>query len=322
MTQQNISKDTNPVTAKTLRDAYNQILQRTDSAAEQIGRKVKVVDMGETQKKIEEAMVSISRVTRKDSKVHSWLTKWLPSSVFEKAADELATKSVEGKSVYEISKNLMEAVVSKKNDVENILDDLVGLHDTMLGAHLELGYIVEGINENMDSFSDAEKIRMKGLKSEILLQMKTHEHNIISSKGALQAAESTVMKLSETLPSIRAQINDSMSIRGALRELESLNKICDTVTTISGAIQLENQAVMEEQLMVVLEKSVISNSELARIETITSNQRNLHNKLTAKVQEINNRRDDAIKRLESGSENLIEHKTWEGSSLAYDNRDE
>lgn len=321
MTQQNISKDNNPVTAKTLREAYNLILQRTDSAAEQIGRKVKVVDMGETQKKIEEAMVSISRVTRKDSKIHGWLTKWLPSSVFEKAADELATKSVEGKTVYEISKSLMEAVVSKKDDVENILDDLVGLHDTMINAHLELSYIVEGINENIDSFGDAERIRMNGLKSEILLQMKTHEQNIISSKGALQAAEATVMKLSETLPSIRAQINDSMSIRGALRELETLNSICDTVTTISGAIQLENQSVMEEQLMSVLDKSVISTTELARIDTITSNQRVLHKKLHDKVLEINNRRDEVIKRLETTDSSLIEHKTWEGVQLGHEQFD-
>lgn len=297
--QQDIeSKEPSQLTAQDLRNLYNNILTRTDDANRNIGAKIKLIDMGETQREIQQAMVTISRVTRKESKMGSLLAKFVPEGMYNKLYDKAAEEAVAGKTVLEVSTTLIESINTRRERVEVIFADLVKLHDSIVHAHNELEAVIEGINENMDKFDQVERVKMVALKSEMLQTRELHRDNLITAQGAIQTAENAVLKYSEMLPAIRAQINDGLSIRGALKELENLTTVCEGVTELCNIVREENRKVMTEQLLTTLEKTVISDKQVQYLAHNQSEQAKLHKDIQNALKRVNERREKVVHELE------------------------
>lgn len=286
------------LTAADLRKMYDNIMTRTDDANQNIGKKIKLIDMGETQREIQEAMVTISRVTRKESKMGALLSKFVPESIYNKMYDKAAAEAVEGKTVLEVSTTLIESINVRRERVEVIFADLVDLHDGIVRAHNELDAIIEGINENMDKFDQVERVKMVALKSEMLQTRELHRDNIITAQGAIKTAENAVLKYSEMLPAIRAQINDGLSIRGALKELENLTTVCEGVTELCNIVREENRKVMAEQLIHTLDRSVISDKQVQYLAHNQREQAKLHSDINAALNRVNQRREKVVHELE------------------------
>lgn len=254
-----------PTTASEIRELYNNTLTETENYNRQLGEKVQIVDMGDTQKKIEESFQLISQLTRTDNPIRNRLRRWLPASIMDKASDKIAEKSVEGRSVADVSKDLLEALISKKAKVEDVFSDLYELHDSITEVRQKLHFIVEGIDEKFEEFDAREKVLMTALKGEVLEQINYHEQNIVNSQGALHAAESTIQKLSQVLPSIRARVTDGLAIRGALKELDQLSTLTDDIQAACEVIQGENTRVMTEQVTAVIDRMAIKDSTIKAI---------------------------------------------------------
>ncbi|QGZ16083.1 hypothetical protein Kuja_0920 [Vibrio phage vB_VchM_Kuja] len=286
------------VTAAQLRSLYNNILTRTDEANRTIGSKMKMIDFDETQKEVQKAYVTISRMSRKESRVGSFLSKILPDAAFNKLYDKAAEESVNGKTVLEISNNLIKSVEERRQRVENIYGDLVDLHNSIVAAHKELNAVIEGIDEHLDEFDPVERVKMIALKSEMLLTSQAHEDNIITSKGTIKTAENALMLYSGMIPSIRAQINDGLSIRSALKELENMTEITEQITELCNAVREDNRAVMTQQLMTTLDKTVISEKQIQRLVSNQNEQAKLHKQLSEQIQLVNNRRENMVNKLQ------------------------
>lgn len=288
-----------PKTVEEIRSVFNGILTSAEAHPNQLSNIVRVIDMGETQKIIVDVMTTVSQMSRnKEENVASrWLRKIGLGKVVDKAKDSAVEALTEGQTVAEVSQRLLKAITNKKDEVSSIMDQLFDLKQTMLNSYQQMQAIVEGIDENWDDFNERDQFHLGGLKAEILETMSHHRDNITSAAGTIKAAEMANTQISQMIPKLRSQINDSMSIRGSLEQLRNLTELCQTVGDACSEMRVENRQAMESTLIEVLDRSVISKTQLTLIETNLKEQERFQKRLTDKFTEVTNSLGERTERL-------------------------
>lgn len=288
-----------PKTVEEIRSVFNGILTSAEAHPNQLSNIVRVIDMGETQKIIVDVMTTVSQMSRnKEENVASrWLRKIGLGKVVDKAKDSAVEALTEGQTVAEVSQRLLKAITNKKDEVSSIMDQLFDLKQTMLDSYQQMQAIVEGIDENWDDFNERDQFHLGGLKAEILETMSHHRDNITSAAGTIKAAEMANTQISQMIPKLRSQINDSMSIRGSLEQLRNLTELCQTVGDACSEMRVENRQAMESTLIEVLDRSVISKTQLTLIETNLKEQERFQKRLTDKFTEVTNSLGERTQRL-------------------------
>lgn len=288
-----------PKTVEEIRNVFNGILTSAEAHPNQLSNIVRVIDMGETQKIIVDVMTTVSQMSRnKEENVASrWLRKIGLGKVVDKAKDSAVEALTEGQTVAEVSQRLLKAITNKKDEVSSIMDQLFDLKQTMLDSYQQMQAIVEGIDENWDDFNERDQFHLGGLKAEILETMSHHRDNITSAAGTIKAAEMANTQISQMIPKLRSQINDSMSIRGSLEQLRNLTELCQTVGDACSEMRVENRQAMESTLIEVLDRSVISKTQLTLIETNLKEQERFQKRLTDKFTEVTNSLGERTERL-------------------------
>ncbi|ARK07961.1 hypothetical protein phiA829_141 [Aeromonas phage phiA8-29] len=288
-----------PKTVEEIRSVFNGILTSAEAHPNQLSNIVRVIDMGETQKIIVDVMTTVSQMSRnKEENVASrWLRKIGLDKVVDKTKDSAVEALTEGQTVAEVSQRLLKAITNKKDEVSSIMDQLFDLKQTMLDSYQQMQAIVEGIDENWDDFNERDQFHLGGLKAEILETMSHHRDNITSAAGTIKAAELANTQISQMIPKLRSQINDSMSIRGSLEQLRNLTELCQTVGDACAEMRVENRQAMESTLIEVLDRSVISKPQLALIENNLKEQERFQKRLTDKFTEVTNSLGERTERL-------------------------
>lgn len=287
-----------------LRGMYDSILGQSTNTNRDLSDMVKVMDLGETKKIIIDAMGEINKMSRKkgESAVTRFLRNFGAGKLIDKVKDDVSDTIIEGSSVAEVSQRLLDAVVTKRDNVSNIVDKLFNLKQTMLDSHQNLKAIVGGIDEYWEQFDEREKFHLLNLKSEILETMSFHEDNILSADGTIRAAEMATTQISQMIPKLRSQVNDSMIIRGSLNELEELTSLCDTISEACAEMRSENRDKMEQTLLSVLDKSVVSDKQIALIDQNARRQLEIQSTLANKIADIHNKRVRSTERLQMAVE--------------------
>ena len=287
-----------------IRALYNGILDSAGVDNREMAEMVKVMDLGDTKKIIIEAMGDIQRMSRQkgESATTRWLRKFGMGKAIDKVKDGTHETVIEGSSVAEVSQRLLDAVVTKRDNVAAMVDKLFDLKATMLESHASLKAIVGGIDEFWDQYDEREQFHLLNLKSEVLETMSFHEDNILAADGTIRAAEQATTQISQMIPKLRSQINDSMIIRGSLNELEELTSLCDTIGEACGEIRAENRDKMEETLMNVLNQSVVSDKQIALIDRNSKRQIEIQRNLTNRIQEIHKTKGQVVDRLQAAVE--------------------
>ncbi|MGL4353092.1 MAG: hypothetical protein ACRCTP_04045 [Aeromonas popoffii] len=299
-----MTQETEKLAPNDIRTIYNSILDAAGTNNRELSEMVKVIDLGDTKKIIIEAMGDIQKMSRQkgESAATRWLRKFGMGKVIDKVKDDVHETIIEGSSVAEVSQRLLDAVVDKRNNVSSMVDKLFDLKTSMLEAHASLKAIVGGIDEYWDQYNEREQFHLLNLKSEVLETMSFHEDNILSADGTIRAAEQATTQISQMIPKLRSQINDSMIIRGSLNELEELTSLCETIGEACGEIRAENRDKMEETLMNVLNQSVVSDKQIALIDRNSKRQIEIQRTLTNKIQEIHKTKAEVVNRLQSAVE--------------------
>ena len=300
-----------PKTVEEIRSIFNGILTSSESHPNQLSNIVRVIDMGETQKIIVDVMTTVSQMSRKkeENVASRWLRNIGLGKVVDRAKDSAVEAMTEGQTVAEVSKRLLDAINTKKAEVSNIMEQLFDLKQNMLDSYQQMQMIVDGIDENWGSFNERDQFHLRGLKAEILETMSHHRDNITSAAGTIKAAEMANTQISQMVPKLRSQINDSMSIRGSLEQLRNLTELCQTVGDACSEMRVENRQAMETTLIEVLDRSVISKTRLALIESNMKEQERFQKRLTDKFSEVSNSVEERTERLsraiQGSNDNLI-----------------
>lgn len=291
-------------TVAEVRGMYDGILNDATNNHRDLSDMVKVIDLGDTKKIIIAAMGDIQKMSRQKGETATtrFLRKLGVGKIIDKVKDDVNDTIVEGSSVAEVSQRLLDAVVTKRNNVSSMVDKLFDLKTTMLASHQSLKAIVGGIDEFWEEYDERERFHLLNLKSEVLETMSFHEDNILSADGTIRAAEQATTQISQMIPKLRSQINDSMIIRGSLNELEELTSLCDTIGEACAEIRSENRDKMEETLMNVLNQSVVSDKQIAAIDRNSKRQLEIQHTLAGKIQEIHSKKGEAVRRLQTSVE--------------------
>lgn len=281
-----------------IRDLYTKILDESSNNSGQLADLVKVMDLGETRDLIIQTMTQINALTRKpESSASRFLRKFGLGTIIDKSRNAVEETVIEGKSVREVSSNLLTAITSKRDNVLRLIDSLYDLKESMVNSYTGMSNVIAGIDEAWNSYSDREHTQLLIVKSEILETMSYHQDNIVSADGTIKAAESSMVQISQMIPKLRTQINDSMAIRGILNELEEITTICSTVSDVASELRVENRKTMENALLTVIERSVITDKGLALIDSNMRAQQEIQVKLQNKISQVENQRKVAIAKL-------------------------
>lgn len=295
----NDDMQTQPKSVEEIRNLFNGILTSAEAHPNQLSNIVRVIDMGETQKIIVDVMTTVSQMSRKkeENVASRWLRNIGLGKVVDRAKDSAVEAMTEGQTVAEVSKRLLGAITSKKDEVSSIMDQLFDLKQNMLDSYQQMQAIIQGIDDNWSEFNERDQFHLGGLKAEILETMSHHRDNITSAAGTIKAAEMANTQISQMIPKLRSQINDSMSIRGSLEQLRNLTELCQTVGDACSEMRVENRQAMETTLIEVLDRSVISKTQLTLIETNLKEQQRFQQRLTDKFTEVTSSRDERTQRL-------------------------
>lgn len=295
----NDDMQTQPKSVEEIRNLFNGILTSAEAHPNQLSNIVRVIDMGETQKIIVDVMTTVSQMSRKkeENVASRWLRNIGLGKVVDRAKDSAVEAMTEGQTVAEVSKRLLGAITSKKDEVSSIMDQLFDLKQNMLDSYQQMQAIIQGIDDNWPEFNERDQFHLGGLKAEILETMSHHRDNITSAAGTIKAAEMANTQISQMIPKLRSQINDSMSIRGSLEQLRNLTELCQTVGEACSEMRVENRQAMETTLIEVLDRSVISKTQLTLIETNLKEQQRFQQRLTDKFTEVTSSRDERTQRL-------------------------
>jgi len=299
-----MTQETTKLTPADIRNIYNGILDAAGVNNRELSEMVKVMDLGDTKKVIIQAMGDIQKMSRQkgESAATRWLRKFGMGKVIDKVKDDVHETVIEGSSVAEVSQRLLDAVVSKRDNVSSMVEKLFDLKASMIESHASLKAIVGGIDEYWEQYDEREQFHLLNLKSEVLETMSFHEDNILAADGTVRAAEQATTQISQMIPKLRSQINDSMIIRGSLNELEELTSICDTIGEVCAEIRTENRDKMEETLMNVLNQSVVTDKQIALIDKNSKRQIEIQTNLTNRIQEIHKTKGQVVNRLQAAVE--------------------
>lgn len=293
-----------------VRKIYEQALERSTKSGSELTEMVKVADLGGTKELVVSAMVEISNLNKKrEGAASKFLRKFVPEAIAKKFETNVVESTTESSSVADVSRKLLNAVSERRDRVGALTDRLYDLRDNMDATLKDFEAIVGGIDEVLQDpkTSDREITHFKVLKSEILETISYHRDNIISASGTIQAAELAMVQISQQIPKLRSQINDSMSIRGILAELEEVTSLCDTISEVATEMRIENREVMRTSLMGVIDKSVMSDKQLALISSNAIAQNKISQEITSSLQQVTERRDRAIETLERANEEINKH---------------
>ncbi|ASD51997.1 hypothetical protein KNT64_gp045 [Pseudomonas phage PspYZU05] len=291
-----------------IRDLYTGILNESTKNSGQLSDLVKVMDLGETKELVIKTMTQISSLSRKEENTATrFLRKFGFGKMIDKSREAVEETLTEGKSVREVSSNLLTAITTKRDRVVSLIDNLYDLRDSMADSYVQMKSVVEGIDEFWQQYSERDHTQLLILKSEIMETMSYHEDNIISANGTIKAAESSMVQISQMVPKLRTQINDSMAIRGILNELEEITEICTTVGDVASELRAENRETMETALISVIERSVISDTQLAVIDKNARRTQEIQNKISAKMVQVEEKRKIAISKLQASSTEAQRH---------------
>ncbi|AUR83087.1 coil containing protein [Vibrio phage 1.031.O._10N.261.46.F8] len=315
-TQESAEQTRNLPTADELRSSYEGIITTTSERNKELGSMVKVMDLGDTKQMIIDTMTQIQSMSR--TKEETAVTRFLRKMPFgnksiDAVKDAASDTAIESSSVAEVSQKLLDSVTDKRNRVSTIFEKLVDLKNDISESYVQMKAMVDGIDECMDEFDEKERFKMINLKAELLETIEYQKTNIISANGSIKAAEMATTQISQMIPKLRSQVNDSMIIRGSLGELEDLTLLCDTINATCEELRSENMDVMEANLMGILDRSVATDKQLALIDKNASRQaeiqNKIQNKLQNKLQEVSTQRNKVVTRLQTSvnnNEHLLE----------------
>lgn len=286
---------------KDLRRRYEQSLTLSESSAAQIGDMVRVVDMGQVEKQLEEAMGEIAEMSATDSKVNRLAMKFLPASWVKNASKKRAEKSVEGSTVSDVAERMIKSLTARRDKVEETYEKMESLSSDIVSAYHELDVIVADIDTQLESdeLTNLQRSKLEALKLEIGLQRANHESNITTSKSALVAADLSLQKLAEMLPGIRSNINDGLAIRGYLKEIANMTKTTAMIMELTETVREENMQVVEEELIKVIQSSGVSDKQLASIQKASQDRIKMQKNVQIELNKVSAQKQKALGRLES-----------------------
>lgn len=299
-----------------LRNKFSEYINMGEQGANGIGDTMKLVNVGEVNELVSEALIELG-MSNEQVEEPTWKTKLRQMIPFELAntLEKKARKSmIKGSTITEVTTKIIDAITTKREHIEKMSDGLFDLYDKIETSYIRIHTIRQDLEIRLEKeeFSEREEFHAKILLAEILEYQSIQQENLTSAKGAIESARVSVQQIAALQPKLRAQLNDGLSIRAPIEELNKLTTSCKAIETMCEGLRSENREKVAQAQLEAIERYTISDASLKSIQHSAKRQEQL-------IQQISSSREKMATSSQKKIDTLTEvvnrsHKTQIESS--------
>lgn len=276
--------------SQVLRKKRDALMQASSTHSSAIADNAKLISAGETAELIASSLAKLKILHRKkeESGFMSKLRGMIPFvDTVNQVEENIEKAAAKGSSVSEVTKNLMEAVSTKRDAVETIVGSLFQLYDNIETTYQDTVALTDDIRTSIDNneFEKAELFNVNTLLAELLEYQTIMKENMQSAKNTIQAAQVSVHQIVALQPKLKAQLDDGLSILVTLNELEELNTTCADLEELCGVIREENRESAAAAQLGAIGRQVKSKEQLLRLENSAKRHEELNLQIINKFKE-------------------------------------
>lgn len=315
-TNQETNQSGNGSEIKILREQFSEFIDMGERGANDISDTMKIVNVGEIGELVSEALVGLGMSNAQDEEP-TWKTKIRQLIPFElsNTIEKKARKSmIKGSTISEVITKINDAITKKRKHIESMSDGLFDLYDKIETSYNRIHAMRQDLEIRIgnEGFSEREEFHAKILLAEILEYQSIQQENLTSAKDAIESTRVSVQQISALQPKLRAQLNDGLSIRAPIEELNKLTTSCKAIETMCEGLRSENREKVAQAQLEAIERYTVSDASLKSIQHSAKRQEQL-------IQQISSSREKMTASAQKKIDTLTEvvnrsHKTQIESS--------
>ena len=287
-----------------LRNSFNQLLNDNSALSDQYSTTMKVLDIGETKEIILNAVATMGKFSNSKNGNGSFVSRLVArvpglGGLAKKLEEEVKETLVEGKTIKEVSSGLISTLDSKREHTVKAAGDLEALVIQWENNFEYLRQVALETKAAHDICEARDKLGYSALFNEIMSTLDHVKENINTAIGTIKAAGLATEQVSGLIPKLRAVLQDSMIIRKTLNDLEELGEMTTMLDETTSLIRDDNFNTMKAAVIGVLDRSVISNDKIKRLENSSRRTAEFSNEVNKKLLEVNTRQMAAAERISS-----------------------
>lgn len=288
-------------TPSQLREHFNSLLNTNSDLGDRYSTNMKVLDIGETKAVVINAVAAIGKFSSKGDgpSFVSRLVGRVPGlgHLAKKLEKDVKETIIEGKSIKQVANDLIGTLTSKRNQTITAAGNLEDLVIQWQQNYEYLRQVADEAQIACNSCAPRDRLAYSALFNEIISTIDHVRENIETAMGTIKAASLATEQVSGLIPKLRAVLQDSMVIRATLNDLQEMGEMVEMLDTTASLIRDDNFATMKSSVMNVLERSVISNDQVKRIENATRRTTQFGIEMRQKINEVSNRQLEVASRL-------------------------
>jgi hypothetical protein len=315
------------VSSDQIRKRYDEIIKQNSEFSSTLADKIKLMDINEESADlVANTIREIEHACNKKS-FGEKITNMLPAPI-RNATNKMRSNAEVGlhkqRTVTELAQRHFDALNEKKTNLTESLEQIYVIRDKLEQSTQELGKMeqvlighIDEVKEETNNAGNAASARMEMLKSkEMTIQVQSQiltQRDLISQIDAVQyVAEQVTESITHTLPTIKANFIDQVSITAGLKNMRDLKDSIDKTRNMTLTLQ-ENTFKDMKDIMGEIHKSGMgyTEEEMKRIENLQKERQRFHASMNDNFTKSDESKTKQIKRL---SRMMAEQNTFLGMS--------
>ena len=315
------------VNSDQIRQRYDEIIKQNSEFSSTLADKIKLMDINEESADlVANTIREIEHACNKQS-FGEKVTNMLPAPI-RNATKKMRSNAEVGlhkqRTVTELAQRHFDALNEKKINLTDSLEQIYIIRDKLEESTQELGKMeqvlighIDDVSQETNNVGNSANARMEVLKSkEMTIQVQSQiltQRDLISQIDAVQyVAEQVTESITHTLPTIKANFIDQISITAGLKNMRDLKDSIDKTRNMTLTLQ-ENTFKDMKGIMEEIHKNGMgyTDSEMKRIDDLQKERQRFHASMNDNFTKSDEIKTKQIKRL---SRMMAEQNTFLGMS--------
>lgn len=318
------------VNSAQIRQRYDEIIQQNSEFSSTLADKIKLMDINEESADlVANTIREIEHACNKQS-FGEKVTNMLPAPI-RNATKKMRSNAEVGlhkqRTVTELAQRHFDALNEKKTNLTESLEQIYVIRDKLEQSTQELGKMeqvlighIDDVSQETNNVGNSANARMEVLKSkEMTIQVQSQiltQRDLISQIDAVQyVAEQVTESITHTLPTIKANFIDQVSITAGLKNMRDLKDSIDKTRNMTLTLQ-ENTFKDMKDIMGEIHKNGMgyTEEEMKRINNLQKERQRFHASMNDNFTKSEENKTKQIKRL---SRMMAEQKSFLGMSESH-----
>lgn len=322
VTESTIEQKAQPSSVTEMRKLFESAISESNSCSSEINKKMKIADLGESEEMIAEAISTIiSTVDR--SEESNWKTKLrnlIPFGVMEKAESRANKAIIRGSSSYEVTEKLIGALEQKRKTVEGLIEGMFDLYEKIEKSYQTNEAIRLALKEKLENneFELVNKYHAEVLFADVLAYGDTLASNKLDAMSTIETASVTIQQIAGSIPKLRSQLSDGMTIAATLNQLNLLTETSKAIDEVCTSLSETNRVNVNKAQITAIEAYTVSDTALKAIESnhakalqhqedLASRRKTMHSSLSKKIDTLEKIGENSRMAIESRSNSELQH---------------